>query len=399
MMSIQQSTVKAASGLLDTRLVEVSCSTFAGSSGANEYNFMLKPRVGGQFDEQLEWLDTALRDTLSSNGLDRESIVFRRFFCSDLPNQIEELRLHPFSNPRGVVNGAVSLVVQPPVEPAEVCLWVYCIGERKPRGQGVRENGSFSLRRGALEHVWSTGLACPETTGPRAQTLAIFDAYEADLKRKGMTLQDHCLRTWFYVKDVDFNYDGFVKGRNEVFSRCDLTPRTHYIASTGIQGSYKDMDTLVMMDAYAIKGIQPEQIRHLQALNHLSHTHVYGVAFERATSIAYRDRKHIIVSGTASIDSNGDVVHDGDVLGQLERTLENIAALLAQEAATLDDMQHFIVYLRNSGDAGTIFELLSERLGERPFLVVTGPVCRPNWLVEIEGIAIIPNTDDSLPVF
>ncbi len=154
-----------------------------------------------------------------------------------------------------------------------------------------------------------------------------------------------------------------------------------------------------MMDAYAIKGIQPGQIRHLQALDHLSHTHVYGVAFERATSIAYRDRQHIIISGTASIDANGDVVHEGEVTDQLERTLQNIEALLAQADATMDDMQHFIVYLPNPGDADSVSNILKECLGEKPFLVVTGPVCRPNWLVEIEGIATISNADGSMPVF
>lgn len=398
-MTIQQNIMKAPVVQRQTGLVEVSSARFVGSSGTGEYNFMLKPRMPGHFDEQLDWLDSALRDALDRNGLDRKCIVFRRFFCSDLPSQIEKLRSHPFSNPQGVVNGAVSLVIQPPAPPAEVCLWVYCIEDQDRQTSGVRINGSFSLKRGDLEHVWSTGMACPEKTGPHAQTLAIFDAYNASLNQREMTLQDHCLRTWFFVKDVDFNYDGFVKGRNEVFRGCNLTPRTHYIASTGIQGSYADENALVMMDAYAIKGIEPGQIRHLQALDHLSHTHVYGVAFERATSVAYRDRKHIIVSGTASIDSNGDVVHEGEVVDQLERTLENIAALLAQEAATIGDMQHFIVYLRNPGDAGTILEILDERFGKKPFLVVTGPVCRPNWLVEIEGIAIIPNADDSLPAY
>jgi len=398
-MIIPQNNMKAVGRQLDTESVEVSTACFVGSSGVGEYNFMLKPSRCGHLEDQLDWLDAALQDVLNRNGLDRESIAFRRFFCSDLPRQIEKIRRHPFSNPQGVVNGAVSLVIQPPVAPAEVSLWVYCIKDQKQQPRGDRDSVSFSLKRGSLEHVWSTGFACPERIGPRAQTLSIFDAYNEYLDSREMTLRDHCLRTWFYVKDVDSNYDGFVEGRNEVFANCNLTPNTHYIASTGIQGSYVDNNALVMMDAYAIKGIQSGQIRHLQALDHLSHTHVYGVAFERATSIAYRDRKHIIISGTASIDAKGDVVYEGEVTGQLERTLENIAALLAREDATIDDMQHFIVYLRNTGDAGVVGNILKVRLGNKPFLVVTGPVCRPDWLVEIEGVAIVPNADDSLPVF
>jgi len=398
-MIIPQNDMKALSRQLDAEPVEVSTACFVGSSGVGEYNFMLKPSRHGLFDDQLDWLDAALKDVLNRNGLNRECIVFRRFFCSDLPKQIEKLRRHPFSNPQGIVNGAVSLIIQPPVTPAEVSLWVYCIEDRKQQTRGDRDSVSFSLKRGDLEHVWSTGFACPERIGSHAQTLAIFDTYNEYLDSRGITLQDHCLRTWFYVKDVDSNYDGFVKGRNEVFANCNLTPETHYIASTGIQGAHADNNTLVMMDAYAIKGIQPGQIRHLQALDHLSHTHVYGVAFERATSIAYRDRRHIIISGTASIDANGEVVHEGEVMSQLKRTLENISALLAQEDATIDDMQHFIVYLRNPADVDSVCNFLKKCLGDKPFQVVAGPVCRPDWLVEIEGIAIIPNADDALPVF
>jgi enamine deaminase RidA (YjgF/YER057c/UK114 family) len=398
-MTNQQNTMKVFERQFDTELVEVSTACFVGSSGTGEYSFMLKPTIHGDVDDQLDWLDAAMQDVLGRNGLGRECIVFRRFFCSDLPNQIDKLRRHPFSNPEGVVNGAVSLVIQPPAAPAEVSLWVYCIKDQNQQTKGAKEGASFSLKRGGLEHVWSTGLACPEKSGSHAQTLAIFDAYNALLTNKAMTLQDHCLRTWFYVKDVDSNYDGLVKGRNQVFKKYNLTPKTHYIASTGIQGSYADINALVMMDAYAIKGIQPGQVRHLQALDHLSHTHVYGVAFERATSIAYRDRQHIIISGTASIDANGEVVHEGEVMGQLERTLENIAALLDQANATIDDMQHFIVYLRNSRDTGLVRDHMKERFGNKPFLVVTGPVCRPSWLVEIEGIAVVPNADDTLPAF
>lgn len=380
-------------------LIEVTCSCFVGSSGTEEYNFMLKPLRYGHFSDQLEWLDSAMQDALEQFNLDRNCIVFRRFFCSDLPNQEAELRKHPFCNPDGVANGAVSLINQPPVAPAKATLWVYCIKDPLSPNAGIKNGTSFSLERGDLKHVWTTGCTAADVTGSHAQTNAIFGEFLASLQQDGMTLEDNCLRTWFYVKDVDANYNGLVVARNEVFDTCGLTKNSHYIASTGIQGSSADIHALVMMDAYAIKGIRPQQIQHLHALEYLSHTHKYGVAFERATAISYADRKHVIISGTASIDSEGEVVHVGDVMRQLDRTLMNIGALLDQANATMDDMQHFIVYLRDPSDAEIIRDILKERIGDKPFLVVTGPVCRPEWLIEIEGIAIIHNADDTLPAF
>jgi enamine deaminase RidA (YjgF/YER057c/UK114 family) len=380
-------------------LVEVTCSRFVGSSGTQEYNFMLKPLRYGHFSDQLEWLDSAMQNALEEYNLNRNGIVFRRFFCSDLPNQEAELRRHPFCNPDGVANGAVSLVNQPPVAPAKATLWVYCVKDPTEQNAGTKNGTSFSLTRGDLKHVWTTGCTAAQATGSHAQTNAIFKSYLSTLEQDNMTLEENCLRTWFYVKDVDANYNGLVVARNEIFDTCGLTKDTHFIASTGIQGSSADIDSLVMMDAYAIKGVQPGQVQHLQALEYLSHTHKYGVAFERATAISYADRKHVMISGTASIDSEGKVVHVGDVMRQLDRTLLNISALLDQANATMDDMQYFIVYLRDPSDAEIIRDILKERIGDKPFLVVTGPVCRPEWLIEIEGIATIHNTDDALPAF
>ena len=360
---------------------------------------MLKPVQYGRFSEQLEWIREATDRVLKEHGLQRDSIVFRRFFCSDLVNRIDELRKNPFSDPDSNRNGIISLVTQPPAPPAKLALWVYCINSPGTIPAVKRVENSFCMKRGELEHVWSAGHARPDQSGSHAQTHAIFDDYIRFLESRNMSLTSECVRTWFFVKDVDTNYHGMVVARNEVFADHDLTPDTHFIASTGIEGAHKDVESLVLMDAYAIKGLQQKQVHYLQALDHLSHTHVYGVAFERGTALTYKDRRHVIISGTASIDSEGEIVHKGDVLLQLDRTLENINALLARANASMDDMQHFIVYLRDPCDVEIIRDILKERIGDKPFLVVTAAVCRPSWLIEIEGVAIIPWQDDSMPAF
>ena len=153
------------------------------------------------------------------------------------------------------------------------------------------------------------------------------------------------------------------------------------------------------MDAYAISGIKPVQISYLDAEAYLSPTHIYGVDFERGTSIAYKDRCHIFISGTASIDSRGDILHPGDVFKQLDRTLVNIEALLSEADASIDDMQVLLVYLRDSNDHEPIREKLEQRFPDTPFEVVTAPVCRPGWLIEIEGYAVVGNDDMELPAF
>jgi enamine deaminase RidA (YjgF/YER057c/UK114 family) len=154
-----------------------------------------------------------------------------------------------------------------------------------------------------------------------------------------------------------------------------------------------------MMDAYAISGVRSEQIEFLSDTDYLSPTHSYGVTFERGVSIAYRDRKHVMISGTASIDRDGQIVHPGNVLRQLDRALENIEALLKQAGAGFMDACVFIVYVRNPGDLGIIQQVMSERFGQFPIQVVVAPVCRPGWLVELECQAIVADNNPTLPAF
>jgi enamine deaminase RidA (YjgF/YER057c/UK114 family) len=125
----------------------------------------------------------------------------------------------------------------------------------------------------------------------------------------------------------------------------------------------------------------------------------YSVTFERGTRISYADRAHHFISGTASIDNEGNVVHVGDVMMQLDRTIMNIEALLRSGGARLQDLMYLIVYLRDPTDYARINGKLKERFPDLPMVIVQGAVCRPEWLIEIEGVAAAANDDPSLPIF
>jgi enamine deaminase RidA (YjgF/YER057c/UK114 family) len=108
---------------------------------------------------------------------------------------------------------------------------------------------------------------------------------------------------------------------------------------------------------------------------------------------------HNFISGTASIDPQGRVVHPGNVLRQLGRALDNIEGLLHAGGAGLADMMHLTVYLRDIADYRVVRNSLNERCPGLPVLVVLAPVCRPDWLIEMEGIAITANNQPGLPAF
>jgi len=380
--------------------VQTLVSYFHGESGVGEFHLMLQPLEYGSMSEQLEWLSQAYREALATLGLPADSALWRRFFCSDLPNQAAVLQQYQFADPAAQDElCAVSWVGQPPIAPAKVALWAYHASDANGALEKSKSGTSLAVQRGELTHHFSTYLTDSTDANSYEQTTAIFAKYEEYLLHNGMNLAENVQRTWFFVQNVDGNYQGLVDARRELFARQGLTADTHYIASTGIEGRAGDVDAKVMLDAYAVAGINPRQINYLAALDHLSPTSIYGVTFERGTAIAYRDRVHVTISGTASIDRDGHIVHPGDVQLQLERTLENITALLQQAHATLDDVSVFIIYVRDISDMAIMQQLMSARFGTVPMLVVLAPVCRPGWLVEIECLAIIAAENPGLPGF
>lgn len=299
--------------------------------------------------------------------IEGRKVFFLRFFISDAANQ-QDILANALKD-RGI--NEVSIIQQPPLDGSKISAWLWAVdGELNPEYQ----------------HQVTYGLTSDETSSLE-QMADIFNSYEAELEAEGKSVADDCVRTWIFVRDVDTNYAGVVVGRRNYFDAVGLTPETHYIASTGIQGSHSDYQKVVIMDAYAVKGLQSEQIQYLQAKSHLNPTYEYGVTFERGTSITYGDRKHIFISGTASIDDKGQILHQGDVVNQAIRMMENISVLLSEADAKIEDIKSSILYLRDASDYNLIANLFKERWPVLDPVFVQAPVCRPGWLIEMECVA------------
>lgn len=379
---------------------EAAVSRFRGALGVEEVHLVVRPLGYGPFEHQLESVRRAYQRALESLGLETQAAIWRRFFCSDLRNQVAALEAAAFSNPRRPETPCgISWVTQPPAGEAKVSLWAYHVHDPAASPEKTLADGTLSLRRGELTHLWTTGLSATEFATSYEQTQRIFEHYDELLRSRGLRLADHVLRTWLFVQQIDFHYAGLVKARREFFAKHGLTAETHYIASTGIEGGGVDPAAHVLMDAYAIAGVRPEQIEFLCVPDYMCPTSRYGVTFERGTCVSYRDRRHLLISGTASIDNKGQILHEGDIRRQFDRTFENIAALLAQKGAAFDDFGVLLVYVRDPADVGIVQAMLGQRFGAIPTQVVTAPVCRPGWLIEAEGIAAVAADEPELPAF
>lgn len=381
--------------------VKIAVSSFS-RNNVEEIHLVATSDNRKSFNSQLEDILQALERYLSEKGMPGSAVIFVRYFVSDYANQGEALDLIEMHSVMKFNECAVSMVQQPPLGNGKVAVWAYIINDGR---QGVRKaKATFSndliVQRGRYEHIWSTQLVTDNgSVASSDQTRAVFARLHRNLEQNGYSLKDNCIRTWLFVKDIDFNYRGVVEARKNFFEKLDMTKDTHFIASTGIEGRHANPNVNVLMDAYSVGGVAPEQITFLQARAHLNPTYEYGVTFERGTSLDFGDRKHIYISGTASIDNSGEVVHRKDVSKQIERTFTNISALLEDAGATMQDVAQMIVYLRDAADTAAVNAYLEQNYRGTPKLVVLAPVCRPEWLIEIECIAIKATVNAAYPDF
>jgi enamine deaminase RidA (YjgF/YER057c/UK114 family) len=331
-----------------------------------------------------------------------ETAIFRRIFVSDAMNQASLIASSELAKSTPDNPVAVSIVQQPPLPSAKLAILAYHIsGDPSIHKQQLSAHNILIKKQGR-RHLWTTGL-CSGQESPQPssaiQTRHILTNLIESLQTHHGSLSENCVRTWFYLKDVDVFYQGMVDARGQLFSDQGLTSETHYIASTGIEGGCSHRYDVVSMDAYSHLDLLPQQMSFLNDFSRLCATKDYNVHFERGTRIAYADRTHHFISGTASIDTTGNVVHIGNVTRQVEYALGHVDALLESGGATLSDLGHIIVYLRDPTDYKRVSDILSNTLPNVPFVFVQGAVCRPQWLVELEGIAIAAHEAPSLPSF
>lgn len=371
---------------------QVQISAFSPAEGTREWHAILhiEPRED-TFTDQYARLCQAEAALMAMPELKGAKTVLKRYFLSDSTNQ------RPFMQSAASPHCATCYIQQPPLDGSKVALWLYLQEGTDIEYEADARDSTIVCHNG-YRHIWTMGMT--EADGNSyGQTDSLLKQYDGLLTGHRATMAEHCLRTWFFVRDVDTQYIGMVEARREYFDSIGLTASTHYISSTGIGGNPAETKALVQLDAYAVTGFQAEQQQYLYAPTHLNRTSDYGVTFERGTLMIYGDRRHAYISGTASIDNRGEVMHVGDIRRQTLRMWENVEQLLAEADMTMEHCAHIIVYLRDTADRAVVKKMFAERFPSIPTVITLAPVCRPTWLIEMECIAIREDRNSAYRAF
>jgi enamine deaminase RidA (YjgF/YER057c/UK114 family) len=243
------------------------------------------------------------------------------------------------------------------------------------------------------------------------QTTASLQSLQGLLLRSDMRL-DQTIRTWFYLGDIlasegeKRRYERFNAARTDFYAdACFFQPHisarstSAYPASTAIGARGIGIGTSAIAlstDRSDVVAVPLENPQQQPAASYAPDGDQESPRFARAVAVAVGDDAMIFISGTASI-TESDSRHVGDVVAQTNQTLDNIAMLISKDnlsrhgllgfGASLQDLAAMRVYLKRPQDYPIVRQICEDRIGKIPVVYVVADICRPELLVEIEGIA------------
>jgi enamine deaminase RidA (YjgF/YER057c/UK114 family) len=153
-----------------------------------------------------------------------------------------------------------------------------------------------------------------------------------------------------------------------------------------------------------VEGRPPIAKRAISAPEVLNEAYDYSKpsSFTRGIRVELPGATMLYLSGTASVDENGETIHPGDLKAQCLRTFRNLAVLLAAEGASWHDVIRTTCYLRDIerdyDEFNEVRTMFMNGIGLVPLPASTGiqaRLCRSDLLVEIEAIAIVPSRQAS----
>jgi len=201
-------------------------------------------------------------------------------------------------------------------------------------------------------------------------------------------------RTWFYLDNILDWYGEFNQVRNKLYKQMGLfnsDSQTIIPASTGIWGKNPDGISCTL-DVVAMRSLEGQSIQINRLKNPKQNEATdYGSAFSRGVSITTQTCKYIFISGTASIDEQGQSIHFRDMKLQTIRTIKNVESLLQSEGAQLSQIQRATAFVKNKEDI-PIFEqeIMRNGMPNIPIIRTIADVCRDELLFEFDAAAVLP---------
>lgn len=270
----------------------------------------------------------------------------------------------------------------------------------------ISTDGAWSLVRGRITDAHA--MCDAQLTDATVLT------YAALLKAISQTSAPHPVRAWNVVPEIHRaehpgtdRYMAFNAGRHAAYAQWfggDQTMARTMPTASAV--GYDGPDLGVCILGHASPGRAIENPRQVPAFRYSPRFGRVPPSFVRATLMPDLDGPtRVLVAGTASVVGE-DSHHLGNLQRQLEETFRNLAVVLlcatadrapinghlsGHEREALGRYESARVYVRHPRDLPAVESAVRAYLPNlRELELVRADICRPELLVEIEGVATLP---------
>jgi enamine deaminase RidA (YjgF/YER057c/UK114 family) len=372
----------------------------------------LVPAGRGAFHEQALEIMAGLKAILAKEPAPM-TVTVQTVFLRHAADQAECEAL--FRAHYGLELPVTNFVIQPPCSGAALALEAWAVAGESVRIERFGPQALAVSCEGA-RWVYCGGIKPPATLqGAYAQTLEALARMNAALRLAGCSFQQ-TLRTWFYLEGITrpeaatWRYQELNRARSDFYRDIPFCsplfrpqcPQSPSPASTGIGMSAASL----LVSCVALETRREDAL--LFSLENPQQTPAYAYhpkyssqspKFSRAMALMLGGYMTTWISGTASIVSS-ESCHPGDIEKQTEQTIDNIQRLISHEnfaahgvpgaGARFEDLAKIRVYLKRPEDLAKCRAICTRRFGTIPAIYAVADVCRPELLVEIEGVAFSP---------
>lgn len=283
---------------------------------------------------------------------------------------------------------------------AEPPAWVHGLlkeGERGEHGQRTGDPLVDIVRRDPFLRVTArvpnvVSLPAAELSRRVSERYAAIEALLADLQRRP-------IRIWNYIPGIGDTmgpgldrYMAFNRGRYSAYAQSrGIDMRFECAVPTASAVGIAGPDLVIDCLASAGGGTSVGNPRQTASWRYSRRYGPMPPCFARGTISVLDGRRMLLVGGTASIVGE-ESRHHGDVRAQTEEALTNIEAVIVSGGGPcrcpLGRLTDARVYIVNDADAEIVEGLVRARSSKTLRLeTVLARVCRPELLVEIEGLA------------
>ncbi len=370
---------------------------------------MITPRGRGAFQEQAQEVLSAMLGVLEKQPQPMV-VTVQTVFLREARDQAECERI--LTTFYGSKLPVTNYVLQPPCCGAALAMEAWAIGGELVRVEHYGPE-ALAVSYDSVRWVYCGGIrSAGASAGVYPQTMEALERMREALIRAGSSIE-HVVRTWFYLGGITEaeaemeRYQELNRARSDFYSDIHFcgsllernSPRGVYPASTGIgmAGAGLVVSCLALETRRKDVSLFPlENPRQTPAYVYHSRYSPRSPKFSRAMALVLGDYVTTWISGTASI-VDSESRHAGDAERQTEETIDNIERLIAPDnftrhgmkgaGASLHDLAKVRVYLKRAQDFEGCKAICERRFGPVPTIYAIADICRPELLVEIEGVA------------